>query len=157
MGLQQNIQSEPVSRLALREPVTVSAETTLRDAIGQMREARLGCAVIVDANHKPIGLFTESKLTQLLTQQGPKVVDDKIESHATQPCPWVRSTDPIAYVLEAMQLKNLRFMCVVDDEGRLVGLTGQKGLIEFVAEHFPGQVMVQRIGGNPYPAEREGA
>ena len=40
---------------------------------------------------------------------------------------------------------------------RIAGLTGQKGLIEFVADHFPGQVMVQRIGGQPYPSDREGA
>ena len=157
MGLQHNIQNEPVSRLALREPVTVTPNETLRNAIGRMREAKLGCAIAVDKDHKPIGIFTESKLTQLLAQRGSQVVDDKIEPHLTQPCPWVHLADPIVYVLEAMQLKNTRFMCVVDAEGRLVGLTGQKGLIEFVADHFPGQVMVQRVGGNPYPAEREGA
>ena len=102
-------------------------------------------------------MFTESTLTQLLVQNGSQAIEEPIEAHMTQPCPWVKLTDPITYVLDAMQLKNLRFLCVVDAEGCLVGLTGQKGLIEFVADHFPGQIMVQRIGGKPYPAEREGA
>lgn len=157
MGLQQNFQTEPVSRLSLRDPITVSPNQTLRDAIEKMREMKLGCAIAVDDEHKPLGIFTESKLTQLLAEFGSHVVDETIGAHMTQPCPWVELTDPIVYVLDAMQLKNLRFMCVVDAEKRLVGLTGQKGLIEFVADHFPGQVMVQRVGGNPYPAEREGA
>ena len=33
MGLVENLQAEPVSRLALREPVTASGETTIREAI----------------------------------------------------------------------------------------------------------------------------
>lgn len=157
MGLQQNFQNEPVSRLSLRDPVTATPDETLRQAVERMRDRKLGCTLVVDGDNKPVGIFTESTLTQLLDQRGPQLLDDRIEEHMTEPCPRVALTDPVGYVLEAMQLKNLRFLCVVDDEGRVVGLTGQKGLIEFVADHFPGQVMVQRIGGQPYLAEREGA
>ena len=71
--------------------------------------------------------------------------------------PWVKLSDPISDVMEAMQLKNTRILCVVDDKDRVVGLTGQRGLMEYVAEHFPGQVMVQRVGQTPYLADREGA
>lgn len=157
MGLQQNFQNEPVSRLSLREPVTALPNESLREVIVRMREKKLGCAIVVDDQYKPIGIFTESLLTQLLDRHGPLVMDNRIEDHMTCPCPWVNLTDPVAYVLDAMQLKNLRFLCVVDEAGRVAGLTGQKGLIEFVADHFPGQVMVQRIGGEPYPSNREGA
>jgi hypothetical protein len=45
---------------------------------------------------------------------------------------------------------------VVDEEGKVTALAGQKSLMEYVAEHFPGQVMVQRIGCPPC-SEREGA
>ena len=45
---------------------------------------------------------------------------------------------------------------VTDDDGRVDALTGQKGLMEYVAEHFPKQVMVQRIG-SPVIQDREGA
>jgi CBS domain-containing protein len=157
MGLQQNFHDESVSRLSLREPVTVLPDATLRDAIGRMRDKKLGCAIIVDGDDKPTGIFTESTLTRLLGEQGAQVIDDPIVKHMACPCPWVKMTDPIVFVVEAMQLKNVRFICVVDEAGRVAGLTGQKGLIEFVAEHFPDQVMVQRIGGTPYPSKREGA
>ncbi len=56
-----------------------------------------------------------------------------------------------------MLLKNVRMLCVVDEQGRVVGLTGQRGLMEYVAEHFPGEVMVQRIGQPSYMSDREGA
>ena len=69
--------------------------------------------------------------------------------------PWVRGSDPVVFVLEAMQLKNVRLLCVVDDQDRVIGLTGQRGLMEFVADYFPGDVTVQRLGLPPYLSDRE--
>ncbi len=156
MGLQQDMQNEPVSQLSLREPVTAVRGTTLREAITLMREKKLGCTVVIDEDRKPIGMFSESMLTQLLAQDAARI-DEPIEEHMAGQWPWVRLTDTVADVLEALECKNVRFLCVVDDGDRLVGLTGQKGLMEYVADHFPGQVMVQRIGGKPFPQDREGA
>ena len=156
MGLQEDIRNEPVGTLALRKPVTAAADTTIREAIERMRAGRLGCVVIVDSDNKPTGMFTESMLTQLVAHH-PAVVKERLSDHMAQQWPRVKTTDPIDDVLQALHLKNIRFLCVVDDEGRLVGLTGQKGLMEYVGDHFPGQVMVQRIGGTPFPDKREGA
>jgi CBS domain-containing protein len=156
MGLQENLKNDPVSQLALREPATASADDTIRDAVGRMREKKLGCVIVVDEQRKPLGMFTESMLTQLLVHD-PTVLDQPLKEHLAERWPWVKATDSISYVLEAMNLKNVRFLCVIDDDGRLAGLAGQKGLMEYVADHFPHQVMVQRIGGTPYIREREGA
>ncbi len=157
MGLWQNFQNEQVRRLALREAVTAASSASVRDAVTLMREKKLGCTIIADEERKPLGIFTESALTQLMNDRGTSALDHPLADHMLTPCPHVCLSDPISYVVEAMELKNLRFLCVVDDEGRIAGLTGQKGLIEFVADHFPGQIMVQRIGGEPFPSEREGA
>ncbi len=156
MGLQENLRREPVSQLEIRQPVTVTATATVRETITVMRERDLGCAIVVDDDRKPIGIFTESMVTQMLARGGDQM-DDTIRNHMAERCPWVKLTDPIADVLEAMQLKNIRFLCVVDSGGRVAGLTGQRGLMEYVAEHFPGEVMVQRIGQAPYLSDREGA
>lgn len=156
MGFPENVKKEPVSRLAMREPVTATADETVREAIVKMRDKNLGCVVVVDQDHKPVGLFAESILTQLVAKDT-ALLENPLKEHLTERWPWVRLTDPIAYVLEAMNEKNVRFICVIDEEGKLVGLTGQKGLMEFVAEHFPEQVMVQRIGNTPYTKAREGA
>lgn len=156
MGLKENLRGEPVSRLALREPVVASAEATVREGILQMRERKLGCVIVVDEDHRPLGIFTEGMLRRMIVGK-PSIVEEPLVNHMARDVRWVRLTDPVATVLQAMQLEKTRFVGVVDGEGRLVGLTGQKGLMEYVAEHFPQQVMVQRIGGSPYLAEREGA
>ena len=155
MGLLENIRVEPASRLALREPVTASAQTTIREAVELMRAKRLGCVILVDEEQHPQGMFTESMLTQLLVRN-PAAVDELVSDHASQQWPWVKLTDKVGDVLDALEAKGVRFLAVLDDGGRLAGLTGQKGLMEYVAEHFPGEVMVQRIGSKPYTKNREG-
>ena len=145
-----------MSRLALRKPVVASAEATVREGILQMRERELGCVIIVDDEQRPLGIFTEGMLRQMIVGK-PAAIEEPLCDHMNRKVQWVRLTDPIAKVLQSMQVEKTRFVGVMDSEGRLVGLTGQKGLMEYVAEHFPQQVMVQRIGGPPHIAEREGA
>lgn len=50
----------------------------------------------------------------------------------TFPC--VKQTDPIGLIVDAMDAKNIRFVVVVDEHGKLAGLTVQKGVMEYVAE-----------------------
>jgi len=156
MGLKENLRNEPVSRLALRVPVVASAAATVRESILQMRERKLGCVIIVDDDHRPLGIFTEGML-RLMLVGNPAAIEERLGDHMKRDVRWVQLTDPVIRVLQAMQNEKTRFVGVTDSEGRLVGLTGQKGLMEYVAEHFPQQVMVQRIGVAPYSVKREGA
>lgn len=156
MGLRENIRQEPVSRLALREPATAAPETSLREAIQLMRSKQLGCVIVIDNQRKPLGIFTERMLTRLLARNA-AILTETLNEHMSEFWPSVRLTDSIEQVLDAMLEKDMRFLAVIDEEGCLAGLAGQKGLMEYVAEHFPGQVMVQRIGGAPYTQNREGA
>ena len=157
MGLRENLQNEPVSSLPLREAVIVYPSTTVRAAIGQMRENRLGCAIVVNDEGKPIGTFSEARLVDLLLANPSALDEDCVERHLDKDWAAVKLADPISSVLLAMQSKDLRFVCVTDETGKAKALTGQKGLIEYVAEHFPQQVMVQRLGGKPTIEKREGA
>ena len=155
MALQENLRNETVDKLKLRQALTARPGSLVRDAVTQMREHELGCVFVVDEDRKPVGVFTESMLTMMIAHH-PEQLDDPIEKRMAKRVPWVSIKDPILEVLEAMQLKNIRLLCVVDENQRVVGLTGQRGLMEYIAEHFPGEVTVQRIG-LPYPADREGA
>ena len=154
MGLFENIQKEKVKDLNLRNPVLAKPDDRVRDVVQAMRSFNLGCAVVVDEERKPVGMFTESMLTQLLANR-PESIHDNVGSHCANRWPQVSLDDPVASVLEALKAKNVRFLAVVDNRGRIVGLTGQKGLMEYVADHFP-QVAVQKIVSNVM-ITREGA
>ncbi len=155
MGLFENVKNERVSSLNLRDPVLVKPTDKLRDTVLEMRQQNLGCAILVDDDRKPVGMFTENMLTQIVANH-PEAMDDPVDKHAANPWPQVKLSDPIGAVLDALELKNIRFLSVVDDDGCIAGLTGQKGLMEYVADHFP-QVTVQRVGQSPTMHTREGA
>jgi CBS domain-containing protein len=148
--------TEPVSRLKLRPALRVRPSTTLRETIEVMRAGRLGCAIVVDDNDRPVGVFTEAMLRVLMANSA-LPLGDPVSSHLAKRFAWVKESDPIETVLDGMEAKNVRFVVVVNRSGKLVGLTGQKGLMEYVAEHFPGEVMVQRVGTETCPGHREGA
>ncbi len=156
MGLFENMKNEQVKALECRKPVLVAPDDSVREVIKAMRAGSLGCAVLVDGNKCPVGVFTESQLTKLVAAPVDHL-DEPVSQHVAPKWPQVSVTDSITKVLAGLTAENTRFLVVVDEAGKVTGLTGQKGLMEYVADHFPGQVTVQRIGQKPYMHQREGA
>ena len=155
MGLAEKFAKTPVRDLNLREMPIVDPDVLVRDAIAVMRAADLGCVMVVEGG-QPAGMFTEGLLREEFARN-PGVVDELVATHMAVPFPKIYLDDTVDMVLLAMQANNTRFICVVDADETVIGLTGQKGLMEFVAEEFPRQVMVQRIGGTFPMTQREGA
>lgn len=156
MGLRQNILTDPVSELDVRQAVTVKQDTTARQAIALMRQHQLGCVIVVDGHGRAVGKFTERLVIRMLLED-PSKLDQPMRNlkiHAADP---IRDTDSIASMISKMQVGNLRFLCVVDAHNKPVALSGQKGLMEYIAEHFPRQIKVQRMRSKIFLDEREGA
>jgi len=157
MKLRENIEVECVRDLPLREAILVSPDTKVREVINLMREKQLGCAIVVDADRKPIGTFSERTIIDLVLQQPDDLDALTVGEHLDEEWFSICETDSVCSVMDTIQQRGARFICVVDEEGHVVALTGQKGLAEYIAEHYPTQVMVQRIGGSPGMETREGA
>ena len=156
MGFRQDIEQDPVSNLPLRDAVVVRPDTPIREAVALMRAKPLGCAVIVDSANTPSGLFTEQSLLDVLTQN--VSLDDRTVSEFSDPgFLAVKSVEPISRVWDAIEHDGLRFICVTDSDGKLTGVTGQRGIAEYLAEYFPQEVVVQRLGSTPWMQQREGA
>ena len=156
MKLKGNLDTETIGRLPLREPVVVEKSTPLGAAVCAMRTRSLGCAVIVDTDRKPLGFFTERSLLDALMQDAPLETSQVGDFHDAGYVEF-QQDEPIRAVWDSVEQEGSRFICVVDEAGRLVGLTGQRGLAEYVSEHFPRQVMAQRLGNKPWLEHREGS
>ena len=156
MGLRDNIRTEEVRRLPLRQALLVGPETPIRTAIATMKAKQLGCVIVVDADDKPIGTFTERVVVRMLARYPEAVVADTVGEHLDTKWAVVRETDPVLKIVTAMQEQDVRFVVVTDEEGKAKALTGQKGLMEYIADHYPHQLLIQRAGRKP-SSEREGA
>ena len=156
ISFRQDLEQEPIGNLSLRDAIVVSPYSLIRAAVALMREHALGCAVIVEHDLIPIGLFTEQSLIEVLIQ-GASLDDRPVRTFADPNFMAFPASDPISKVWDAIQAKGLRFACVTDDDGRLIGVTGQRGVAEYIADYFSQQVTVQRLGSTPWMQQREGA
>jgi CBS domain-containing protein len=156
MGLHQNVLTKTVKDLDLREVVPVNPTTSCRDAIDLMRRKRVGHLVVLGQDGRPLGLFTERMLIHLLLSD-PDALQSQASEHMTTEGFTIRSNESIANVIQKMSEEEERFLCVVDDRGRPIGIAGQKSVMEYLAENFPRQVKVQLIGSKLYMDKREGA
>jgi len=146
----------PVSELTLRPAVTVLWNGQVRDAIRAMRKAQLGCVFVINQEGQPLGKFTEFMLVKLLLNE-PGAVDDPILKHMAVRWAAVRLDDPISHVVRAMQRDCERFVCVLDNDGAIAALTGQKGVMEYIAERFSEVVRSQHVASHVDVEQREGA
>ncbi len=157
MGLKKNLLNETVKNLPLREAITMTEDTVMTAVLDRMREKHLGCVIVVDADGKPLGTFTERAMIDLLARDPAAWESMPVGKCLEKEWFSVQLTTPISHVMDLIREHAVRFVCVTDEAGHPVGLTGQKGLSEYIADHFPRQVMVQRLGGKPGTETREGA
>ena len=155
MSLFEDTSTTTVDELALREALTVSTDCTVRDAVLKMREKNLGCVFVVDESQHPVGVFTEAMLRSLLARN-PAELNDPVVDQMDQQVPHVFRDDTVDLMLEALDLQNTRFLAVLNEDKTLYALTGQKGLMEFVAGYFPYEVFGQSLN-TPDSSPREGA
>ena len=155
MGLRQDILEEKVRELHLREVLILHDTDTVRQAVRLMRERRLGCVVVLGADGAIAGDFTERSLKSLLLND-PADLDAPLREHLSTQWASVKLDDPITAVVDVMESLQLRFVVVVDDDGKAVGLTGQKSIVEHVVDHFPREVKVQTMASKLHMDQREG-
>ncbi len=156
MGLKDNIYHDTVGDLSLRKLVTVSPDDTVERACALMRQARLGAAIAIDDAGRPVGMFNEKLLIRLLAEQ-PGAMGEPVRNHMTVNVVTVKKSHSIAKLINIMRQRQYRWVCVVDDKGVAVALTGLRGVMEYVVDHFPRSVKVEPIQSNISIDQREGA
>ncbi len=156
MGLKEDLTTANVSHLDVRPPVTIPKSATVREAIEAMRFAGLGCVIVVNDKKEAVGIFTEGMLRHGLNDSS-NLLDDTLENQMVARLPWVLPTDAVKTVLEAMEEYNIRFIAVLDEQRHVIGITGQKSLMEFIAEYFPHEVYTQDPTGVTTSQKKEGA
>ena len=115
-------------------------QTTLEDAVREMREHRQGC-VLVTREGKLSGIFTERDVLM-------KVVGTDIDLARTPIRPYM-TRDPVrlpqdaivAYALNKMCLEGFRHVPLTDAEGRPVGVVSMRDIIEYLSGFFPKDVL----------------
>src|SRR5262249_58818127 len=97
----QDTLQQPIARLISRTPLSVGLDATLQDAVRIMREARVGCVLVIDAGGYLVGIFTERDLLLRLEDAD---LSRNIRPYMTEDPEALPEADPSAFALNLISV-----------------------------------------------------
>ena len=135
----QTFWSEPISKIDLQRPAVVKSGTTIVDAVREMKFNQIGCVLITDASGKLIGILSNGDLMHEFvgsTLPG----DTPVDAIMTQD-PHTGSPElTVQECLEIFHSEPFRHLPILRGD-KIEGILSIRGLIAFISEHLPLEVM----------------
>ncbi len=139
MSIEKAFENTKVWHLKLNNPLTIEEGTTLRDTIRQMQERNTGCVTIL-RKKRVVGVFTERDILRKVVMARSSL-DEAVEKHMTQE-PTVASRDTsVGEIMKIMEINEIRHVPLVDNRKEFVGIVSIRNIIDFLAEHYPAEVL----------------
>ncbi len=123
-----------VKELMNEEPLIVSLDTTLKEAVSKMADARSSCLLVV-SERKPVGIVTERDVTTLFAEvlAGQGDLSRKVQEVMTTEPVCVTEDSLFKDALMLSRSRKLRHLPVLDELDLLVGLVTQTNLVDAYA------------------------
>jgi CBS-domain-containing membrane protein len=133
-----------VSSVMTSPVVTVTPETTFKDAVKVLRRKRVSGLPVVDRNGQLVGIVTEADLLNKVERREPEsyVLESKrhrtdrahaaamdVASAMTRDVVSVRPDFPIALAAREMHTRGIKRLPVVDESGKVVGIVSRGDLL----------------------------
>ena len=139
--VQGAILTQPLAGLIHGPPVTVLGTATLAQAVQRLQEKHIGCLLVVGADGKLIGIFTERDLLNRVVAKPVDLAVARVADHMTAKPETLVATDKVAWALNKMHLGGFRHVPIVDAHGKPVGVLSVKDIVDFIVELFPAAVL----------------
>jgi len=145
----------PISELAPAAPISVTAGTSVGDAIALMQKHRIGC-ILVTQGGRLAGILTDRDVTMKVAGR-PVEMSVPVEDLMTVDPETLSPDHEIAYALNRMSLGGYRHVPLVDGDGTPRGVISVKDVVNHIVEHFPQTVYNLPPEPDVISRSREGA
>lgn len=126
-----------IGDMPLAEPIAMAPETTVREAVDRMRQARRGC-VFVESHGELVGAFNERHLL-IRVLRAERDLETTRLADVMNPVPVTLSPDdPPAFAVHCMVSRGLRHLPVVS-AGELVGFLSVRTVLAYLHDELGGQ------------------
>lgn len=137
---------DTVKLLGPSEPIRLTADATVRDAIDRMVAGHRAAVVVVDAAGRLEGIFTERDVLIRVLGQGRDPDRTPLAEVMTREPEALAPSDRICYAVNRMNLAGYRTIPLVDDAGRPTGIVTVSDVVKWLADIFPEAVLNLRPG-----------
>jgi CBS domain-containing protein len=140
MKLEQIFEAAVVAQLDLPPACTVPEGTVIHAAIDKMKDASRSVVVIVDADDKVSGVFTEVDFVRKIL--GHTIgAEATIDEYMTAGPQTVTRDSKLSDAFELMSRRNFRHLPVVDSDNKPTALLAVRHLVQYIAERYPAEVL----------------
>jgi CBS domain-containing protein len=133
--------NDAVNLLAPSEPITLTAEATVQEAITKMVANRRAVVVIVDPAGRLTGIFTERDVLTRVAGPGRDVQRTTLGEVMTPDPEALSPQDRICYALNRMNNAGYRTVPLVDADRRPIGIVTVTDVVKWLAGIFPEAVL----------------
>jgi CBS domain-containing protein len=112
-----------------RRVVTVSARSSVADAIRKMNDEKVGSVLVPDAEGCPVGILTERDVLRMLAEGDREFDKLPVETRMTCSVVLGRLSMPVDEALGLMTARRFRHLPVVED-GKLLGVVSIGDLVK---------------------------
>ncbi len=144
--LEDALLSDQVRLLAPSEPIRMSADATVGDAVTRMVENRRAAVVIVDATGRLVGIFTERDLLTRVVSLGRELSRTRLGDVMTSSPEALAPHDRICFAINRMHGAGYRTIPLVDDQHHPIGVVTVNDVVSWLARVFPEAILNLRPG-----------
>jgi CBS domain-containing protein len=130
-GLVRSVMEDDLRKLEREETLTVHPDDPAIEVVRRMKEAQVGCALVVDGSEL-VGIFTEHDvLCKMMGASG--IVNVSVSELMSANPESLRETDSVAAALNKMALGRYRHVPVLKTDGRYT-VNSIKHVLKFIAQ-----------------------
>jgi CBS domain-containing protein len=125
----RSLGEDTVGCLQHAEVVSVPEDTTLAAAVETMRAKRVGCLLVTDAAGRLAGILTERDMLEKVALEITDLSEHPVRDFMTPDPETIRLDHPLAHALQRMMVGDLRYLPLVDEEGRPTRMVSSRDII----------------------------
>ena len=133
--------NDKVAVLGPAEPVCLRESATVQEAVERMLAHRQAGVLVVDADGRLIGIFTERDVLTRVVGQDRDSRRTALGEVMTRDPEALRPGDRVAYAVHSMSVAGYRTVPLVDVAGRPLGVVTVSDVIRWLAGLFPEAVL----------------
>jgi CBS domain-containing protein len=105
-----------------RDPITISGEITIRDAMAALDKHKIGSLVVVDDDKVPVGIITERDIFRLTLEFEGDIMERAVGEHMTRDVLVGVPEDDVDYIAQVITQNRIRHIPIIDNDNRLCGI-----------------------------------
>jgi CBS domain-containing protein len=138
--------NDTIRTLGPDEPLCLRETVSVGDAVASMMAMRRAAVLVVDADGRLQGIFTERDVLTRVVARGLGPLDTQVGQVMTWDPDALSVTDRVAYAVNRMSVAGYRTIPLVDANRRPVGVVTVSHIIKWMADLFPEAVLNLRPG-----------